>query len=293
MTILITGANGQVGRQFAEGPNKTGRQLLCLTRRQLDITDPDAVHAVLTDRRPALVINAAAYTAVDRAENESEAAFLVNEHGCRHLARHCRLFDIPLLHISTDYVFDGSKGAPYLETDPVQPLGIYGKSKLAGEQAIRELQPRHIILRTSWVFGTHGHNFVKTMLRLGKEREELKIVDDQRGGPTEAADIAETLLRIGTIILENGLIEWGTYHFSGKPATSWFGFAQEIFEQAAKTGYRPPRLLPIPTSAYPLPTPRPANSVFNCSKIREKFGIEQPDWRQSLAKILFELLRKS
>lgn len=290
MTILVTGANGQVGHHFTSCRNDTGHPLLCLTRQGLDITDPEAVGAVLAAQKPALVINAAAYTAVDRAESEKEQAFLVNREGCRYLARHCRLHDIPLLHISTDYVFDGSKSAPYRETDPVQPLGIYGESKFAGEQLVRELTPKHIILRTSWVFGVHGHNFVKTMLRLGKEREELKIVVDQRGGPTGAADIAETLLRIGAAILAGDRIDWGTYHYSGKPETTWFGFAEEIFQQAGRAGYRSPRLLPIPTSAYPTPARRPANSVFDCGKIKEKFGIEQPDWRHSLEKVLAELL---
>jgi dTDP-4-dehydrorhamnose reductase len=284
--ILVTGANGQVGHELTLQREYAGQVLRCLPREQFDITDPDMVNARMAELKPALVINAAAYTAVDRAETEAEQAFAVNRYGVALLAEACSRHAVPLLHISTDYVFDGRQKNAYREDAPVNPAGIYGKSKLAGEMEIRQRLEKHIILRTSWVFGAHGHNFVKTMLRLGRERRELKIVNDQFGGPTAAADIAEALLRIGQKILSEKNIPWGTYHFSGAPDTTWYRFAEEIFRQARKSGYQPPNLEPITSDEYPTPAKRPTNSALDCGKIERNFGITRPDWKRGLARVL-------
>ena len=225
-SILITGAGGQVGNELADSPSN--HRLTALTRRQLDITDRARIEAVFAELQPDLVINAAAYTQVDRAEQESELAYAINRDGVANLAAACASAGIPLLHLSTDYVFDGSLRRAYRETDAISPLGVYGESKAAGEIALRERLETHIVLRTSWVFSATGTNFVRTMLRLGRERERLGIVDDQRGCPTSAHSIAAALLCIADACLERDTIQWGTYHYCGRPATTWYGFAGNI-----------------------------------------------------------------
>lgn len=287
-TVLILGADGQVGTELMKAPWPAGTRLIGAIQSDADFLDADALFAYTLSQRPALVVNAAAHTAVDRAENEREASFAINATAPRALARAARELGIPLIHISTDYVFDGTRSDPYREGDPVSPLGVYGASKAAGEEAVRQTLEHHILLRTAWVFSAHGHNFVKTMLRLGRERSQLKVVADQHGGPTAAADIAAALATMGGRILTGGAVSWGTFHFCGAPPTTWYGFTREILERALPPGSRP-ELLPITTADYPTPARRPANSVLDCRRIGGEYGIVQPDWRLSLQRVLDQL----
>jgi len=290
MRILLTGANGQVGWELSDRGGQRGLEILALDRADLDITDPVSVSEEVNRSGVSLVVNAAGYTAVDEAESEPELAFAVNRDGPTYLASACGKVGIPLVHISTDYVFDGQKKGAYLETDPVSPLSIYGKSKAAGEVAVRKHLREHFILRTGWVYGVHGHNFVKTMLRLGREREEVQVVTDQYGCPTYAADLAETILRIAAQLQEGRQIIWGTYHYCGKGVTSWHGFAEEIFRLANQyTSLKVKRIEPISTAEYPTPAKRPANSVLDCSLVEKEFGIRSRPWSESLARMIKEM----
>jgi dTDP-4-dehydrorhamnose reductase len=240
-----------------------------------------------------LVVNAAGYTAVDQAESEPELAFAANRDGPAYLASACGKAGIPLVHISTDYVFDGQKQGAYLETDPVSPLSVYGKSKAAGEVEVREHLKEHLILRTGWLYGVHGHNFVKTMLRLGREREVVQVVADQYGCPTYAADLAETILRIAAQVLEGRHVHWGTYHYCGKGVTSWHGFAEAIFNLARK--YVPLKVKQteaITTAEYPTLAKRPANSALGCSLFERRFGLAPIPWNESLTRMLHKVLSK-
>ena len=284
-SILITGAGGQVADELAAC--RTKHDLFALDIEQLDITDAKQVETVFADRHPDLVINAAAYTQVDLAEQEADLAFAVNRDGVANLADACVAAGIPLLHLSTDYVFDGSLERAYREDDPISPLGVYGESKAAGDIALRERLEKHVILRTSWVFSATGNNFVKTMLRLGRERSELGIVDDQRGCPTSARSIAGALLQIADVCLQGDAPAWGTYHFCNRPPTTWYGFARSIFAQAE--GYDDLELKPIATADYPTPARRPANSVLDCTAIEASFGIGQTSWERELAAVLEQL----
>jgi dTDP-4-dehydrorhamnose reductase len=275
--IVVVGAAGQVGRELI-ALHEPGRfPIIGLTRQQLDIADEACVRETIAALKPSSVVNAAAYTAVDPAESERDVAFAINRDGARNLAVACADQKIPLLHISTDYVFDGCKPDPYLEDDSVAPLGVYGASKLAGEEAIRETLDRHIILRTAWVYAAHGTNFLRTILRLARERSELRIVDDQRGCPTPAGSIAAAIAAIVASCEGGGA--WGTYHFCGAPPTTWFGFAQAVIEAAAPCLPRLPRIVPITTADYPTAATRPQNSVLDCRKISATFGVGQPDWQ--------------
>jgi dTDP-4-dehydrorhamnose reductase len=287
--LLVVGAGGQVGRALMRRQHVAHRRLVGLTHVELDITDADRVLSVTEEHHPVLVVNAAADTAVDRAERAPDRAFAVNQDGPANLAAACAALGIPLLHLSTDYVFDGSKVTAYDETDPVAPTGVYGASKAAGEALVRARLARHVILRTAWVFGGDGANFVKTMLRLAAERRQLRVVDDQRGGPTPAGAIADALLAIAAH-LDDGADTWGTYHFCGAPATSWHGFACAIVAAAVAHGGRNVPIVPIATADYPTPARRPANSVLDCAKIARDFGIPQPDWRPALARCVTDLL---
>ena len=289
MRVLITGAGGQVGHELLRQP-PAGIEAIGLTSAELDISNGAQVAETVARLQPALIINAAAYTAVDKAESEPERAHAVNAEGVAHLAQAAAAAGIALLHISTDYVFPGATEVPYREEDATGPIGVYGASKLAGEQAAA-LCPRHIVLRTSWVFASHGNNFVKTMLRVGAQREVLGVVADQLGGPTAAASIAGALWQIARQWQAEGALPWGIYHYSGAPACSWHGFAVEIFRQAVELGLlsRAPQVNAITTADYPTPARRPAWSVLDCAKIQRELDIMQPDWQADLAQVLREL----
>jgi dTDP-4-dehydrorhamnose reductase len=287
MRLLITGAGGQVGRELARQAPLAGFETLALDSRELDITDAAAVRRTIDGAAVDAVINAAAYTAVDRAEQEPDRAYAVNRDGPAHLAEACVARGIPLLHISTDYVFDGRKTEPYREDDPVDPPGVYGASKWAGEQAVRERLDRHLILRTSWVFGMHGHNFVRTMLRLAAEREVLRVVADQHGCPTFAGDIARALLTVAARLPFSDDSAWGTYHFAGAPATNWYDFARTIIDRARPLlSLTVQDVQAITTAEYPTPATRPAYSVLDGRRFRNTFGIAAPDWHAGLMQVI-------
>ena len=283
--ILVTGAGGQVAHELAIAGSE--HRIVALSRSQLDITNQQQINTAFEEYRPDILINAAAYTQVDRAEEETELALAINCDGVSNIAQACKSADIPLLHISTDYVFDGNKTGAYLEDDEISPAGVYGASKAEGEAALRSILERHVILRTSWVFSATGNNFVKTMLRLGRERDELGIVNDQRGCPTSAHSIASVLLKIADRNLRGDEVEWGTYHFCGQPETTWHGFAKQIFKQA--TGFEGLKINGIATSDYPTPAARPLNSVMDCSKLESCFGIKQSGWVDDLQLVLDKL----
>lgn len=288
--ILVLGRDGQIGRELMRAAAPPGLAVEGLSREDLDITRADAVARVLGGAGCALVVNAAAYTQVDRAESEPEAAFAVNGDGAANLAATCRTLGVPLLHISTDYVFDGEKAEPYRESDPVRPLGVYGASKEAGERAVRDRLDRHVILRTAWVFSPFRHNFVKTMLRLGREREEVRVVDDQTGCPTAAADVARAILAVAGRLLEDGFDGWGTYHYCGAGQTTWHGFARAVFEAAAARGRPAPRLTAISTADFPTPARRPKSSVLDCGRFAAVFGVAPQPWRDGVEACVAELL---
>ncbi len=290
--ILIFGAAGQVGQSLMTHARDHGFLPQGLARQETDITDAASVAAAFKNSKAAVVVNAAAYTAVDKAESDEANAFAANCDGPRILAEACEARGIPLIHLSTDYVFDGSKPTAYTEEDPVAPLGVYGASKEAGERAVRQTLSQHIILRTAWVYSAVGHNFLKTMLRLGADRDQLRVVCDQKGSPTAADDIAEAILTIADHILsENPAPSWGTFHFSGTGATSWHGFATAIFaERARLTGLVPPQIDPISSAEFPTPAARPANSLLDCRKLAEAYGVRSPQWEASLARVMEALL---
>jgi len=289
MKILVFGPGGQVGREVCRAAWPPRYAILPLDRRASDITKSAVVDAILARETPDLAINLAAYTAVDRAETEPDTAWAVNCAGAAHIAAACGERATPLIHLSTDYVFDGRKAGPYREEDAVNPLGAYGLSKEAGERAVRAASRYHVIVRTAWVYGAFGANFVKTMLRLATERPVLRVVADQRGCPTAAADIAAALTVIAGYI-ERGQAKWGTYHFAGDEAVSWHGFAEAIIDLAAERLATHPRVEPIATEQYPTPARRPMNSVLDCGKIQETFGISPSPWRTSLAAVIQELV---
>ena len=286
--ILIFGANGQLGRALARTAWPVPAELVLLDRAAADLAVPGEVASAIAVSRPDLVINAAAFTAVDRAESERELTFAINAAAPGEMAQATQELGVPLVHVSTDYVFDGTKPVPYNEDDTIAPLGVYGSSKADGEAAVRAANPRHLVLRTSWVYSDQGQNFVRTMLRLGAQREELKVVSDQTGAPTAAADLAAAIARLTPALLA-GEAPWGTYHLTGAGETSWHGFAEAIFADMAQRRGKRPRLLPIPTSAYPTPALRPANSRLDNSRFRASFGFGLPAWQTSLAAVLTSL----
>lgn len=279
MTVLVFGQTGQVARELT----RRAPDAVYLGRAQADLADPAACAAAIRAHAPDVVINAAAWTAVDRAETEEDAALVVNGAAPGAMAQECAARGIPFLHVSTDYVFDGSGTAPWKPQDPVAPLGAYGRTKLAGEQAVRAAGGRHAILRTSWVFSAHGANFVKTMLRLGADRPALRVVADQIGGPTPASGIAEALLTMAHALRQGAT--GGTWHYAGAPDTSWACFARETFACAGLAV----AVEDIPTEAYPTPARRPLNSRLDCAALTADFGITRPDWRQALAEVVSEL----
>jgi dTDP-4-dehydrorhamnose reductase len=287
MKVLVTGAHGQVGWELSRGGARNGLDILALDRAALDITDQSAVKRKIERSKAALVVNGAAYTAVDQAESEPELAFAANRDGPAYLAFACAEAGIPLIHISTDFVFDGKKQGLYLESDQISPLNVYGKSKAEGEVAVRERLGEHIIIRTSWIYGVYGRNFVKTMLQMGRERDLIQVVDDQYGCPTYAADLAHTILKIAAHIQHNRQIAWGTYHYCGKGVTSWYGLAEEVLSLARQyTPLRVKTIEKISTAEYPTPAKRPLNSALDCSLVEKTFDIHPKPWRESLAQMI-------
>jgi len=285
--ILITGANGQLGQELLRASeNVKNLQMIFSDVEQLDITNNRQVREVITDLKPFAVVNCAAYTAVDKAESEPALATLINVAGAGSLAAACAINDSLLIHISTDYVFGGNGNTPYTEGEPVDPNGVYAISKAYGEQAVISSGADYVIIRTSWLYSVFGHNFVKTMLRLGKEREELKVVNDQIGSPTNARDLSMAIIKILLHPASEQPIR-EIVHYANEGVVSWFDFAVEIMSFAKLNC----NVLPIPTSEYPLPAPRPAYSVLDTAKIRSTFGIEIPAWKESLHKCLEELNR--
>jgi dTDP-4-dehydrorhamnose reductase len=285
MKILLAGSGGQLAQELQQILLFSG-EVIAVDRTRLDLSQPESIRQVMAEIQPDLVVNSGAYTAVDKAESEPELAYAVNGIAPGVLAEECEKLRSTLIHISTDYVFDGSQGSPYQETDSTNPLGIYGKSKLAGEEAIRKAGNQHIIIRTAWVYGNGGKgNFVKTMLRLGKDREEIRVVADQIGSPTWTGDLAAA---ISQIIPQIKPEIFGTYQYTNSGVCSWYDFAIAIFEEAEKLGFslKVQRVIPITTSEYPTPAKRPAFSVLSSVKISEILGAYPPYWRQGLRQML-------
>lgn len=283
--ILVTGGTGQLATALrAAAPDR----VRLAGRPDFDFDRPETIAAAFHGAAPALVVNAAAYTAVDKAETDQEAAYRANRDGPAALAGLCAAADVPLIHVSTDYVFDGAKGAPYAETDPVSPQSVYGASKLAGEEAVLAACPRAIVLRTSWVYAPTGRNFVRTMLNLGRSRDRLSVVADQKGCPTTATDLAAAILAIADHIDVSG---WrpayaGVFHAAGTGWTTWHGLATAVFEEAARHGAPVPRIDPITTADWPTPAKRPADSRLDCGKLADVFGVALPPWRDSLRRTI-------
>ncbi len=289
--ILVTGAGGQLGADLRAALGAAGLDGVFYTSKDLDITDREAVFSVIGAEAPSVVINAAAYTKVDLAEKERGRAFAVNEAGAGHVAAASAAEGAALIHISTDFVFDGLKSRPYRETDRTNPLSVYGKSKLGGEEAVIGGCAAHLIIRTSWLYGSTGQNFVRTMLRLGGEREEIRVVSDQVGSPTWTADLASAISLMAERVCGGSAPPWGIYHFSNEGVASWYDLAVAVMEEAGRLGMDLVcrEVLPIPTEAYPTPAPRPHYSVLDKAKIKEALGRGIPHWRASLVRMLEDL----
>ena len=285
LKILITGQHGQVSRELQQRLQGLG-ELVVLGRDQLDLANPEQIRQQVRSHRPGLIINAAAHTAVDQAENEPDIAFAINATAPGVLAEEAKALGIPLIHYSTDYVFDGSKPAPYTEDDVPNPLGVYGASKLAGERAIAAVGGQYLILRTSWVYSSHGKNFLLTMQRLLQEKPHMRIVADQIGAPTWAGTIADSTRALIERWQAGQAGEWGVYHLTAQGETSWFGFAQAIGEHLLAEGKACAALEGIPASEYPTPAKRPLNSRLDCSRLQQQWQVSQPQWREALRECL-------
>ncbi|RZI31516.1 dTDP-4-dehydrorhamnose reductase [Pseudomonas orientalis] len=285
LKILITGQHGQVSQALQQRLQGLG-ELVVLGRDQLDLANAEQIRQQVRAHRPDLIINAAAHTAVDQAESEPDAAFAINAIAPGILAEEAKALGIPLIHYSTDYVFDGSKPAPYTENDTPNPLGVYGQSKLAGEQAIAAVGGKYLILRTSWVYSSHGKNFLLTMQRLLQEKPQMRIVADQIGAPTWAGTIADSTRALIERWQAGDAGEWGVYHLTAQGETSWFGFAEAIGEQLRAEGKPCAELEAIPSSAYPTPAMRPLNSRLDCSRLQQQWHVSQPQWQDALHECL-------
>ena len=280
MTMLVTGGAGQLATALARAG---GVEVERVGRPGFDFERPETVAATFERVRPDLVVNAAAWTAVDAAEQEPEAAMRANRDGPAALARLCAQAGVPLIHVSTDYVYDGDKGAPYVETDPPNPTGVYGATKLAGERAVLEACERAAVLRTSWVYSATGKNFVKTMLGAAQVRDTLKVVGDQKGCPTSADDLADAILAVAARLRAGWRAEYaGVFHAAGEGWTTWHGLAVAVFEASGALGGKVPTVDAIRTADWPTPAKRPADSRLDCGKLARVFGVRQPDWRESL-----------
>lgn len=288
MKVLVTGASGQLGKDIVAKLKHSGHEVVATDRETLDITDAAACQLFLQQSRPEAVLHCAAYTAVDRAEEEVELAYVVNTAGTRNMVVASERVGAKFCYISTDYVFNGCSDSPYHEYDNTNPQSIYGKSKRAGEQLVQTLSSRYFIVRTSWVFGLHGHNFVKTMLRLGQERDEIRVVHDQKGSPTYTVDLTQFLLQL--IATE----QYGIYHASNSDTCTWYEFASEIFAEAGEILNHPlkAKLIPCTTEEFPLPAPRPMNSVMEHLSIRNSGFKDLRSWQEALRDFLQHYLRK-
>jgi dTDP-4-dehydrorhamnose reductase len=283
MKLLVVGASGQVARAM-EGLNLDGATVVTRGRPDLDLEQPDTLLRAIDTLSPDVVASVGAYTAVDQAESEAEIAHRTNALGPETIARACAARDIPIVHVSTDYVFDGRKSAPYVETDPVGPANVYGRSKLEGEQRVAAAAPRHVILRTAWVYSHEGKNFVRTMLRLARTRSEVGVVADQIGCPTYAPDLAEAIATVAARIARDrspNLL--GVFHAAGAGETSWHGLAEAVFAEGARHGWTAPHVKALTTAEYPTPAGRPANSRLNCDRLARVHGVRLRDWRAALA----------
>jgi dTDP-4-dehydrorhamnose reductase len=293
MRVLVIGRTGQIATELLPRLAAAGHAAVALEPPGFDLTEPGQVAAAFAAHRPEAVVNCAAYTAVDRAEEQRSLAFAVNATGPRLLGEAAARAGVPVLHYSTDYVFDGTSPSPYTEADPPGPVGAYGASKLAGELLLHLAQPRSLTLRTAWVCSPHGGNFVKTMLRLGRERDELRVVADQHGAPTFAADLAAAAVALlpRLAAAPAGDAVFGVTHLTGAPYTTWHGFAEAILAGAARRGQKAPRLLPITTADYPTPARRPANSRLDCGRAARLLGLAPADWREGLERCLDALMK--
>ena len=295
MKLAVTGHHGQLVQSLLEAAPAANVAIAALGRPAFDLSRLDHIGAAIAAQRPDCVVNAAAYTAVDNAETNADTALLINGAAAGALAAACARLSIPIIQISTDFVFDGAKSSPYLETDATCPVSVYGASKTLGEQLVAASCPRHLILRTSWVISPFGHNFAKTMLRLGAERPKLTVVDDQHGSPTYAPHLAKAILSLAST-MANAPVEdqrWGLYHVTNTGETTWFGLARDIFANAARYGAKVPDIEAIPTSAYPTPARRPANSRLDGTKLTKAFGITLPRWQDGVRICVDRLFAKS
>ena len=294
MRVLVVGRIGQVGTELALKLPAAGHEILSLEPPELDLLKPETVRAAFDAFRPEIVVNAAAYTAVDKAEDDSALAYAINRDGTALLGSESARLGVAMIHFSTDYVFAGDKPSPYVETDLTGPVGVYGASKLAGDEALLAANPRSVVLRTAWVCSAHGGNFVKTMLRLGRDRPELGVVADQHGAPTFADDLADAVVALipRLAAAPAGDPGFGTFHLTGAPYTTWHGFAAVIFAGAAARGEKTPALKSITTADYPTKAQRPANSRLDCARITQVHGIMPADWRVSLDRCLTTLTGK-
>lgn len=290
MRILLTGKNGQLGRCFQDVVANSSHDLYAFDSAELNITSVEQVSAMVAEVKPDIVVNAAAYTAVDKAETDQEAAYAVNELGIKHLAQAAESLGVPVIHVSTDYVFDGLAVEPYKPSDDTAPQGVYGASKLAGEQALADVATRYLVLRTAWVFSEYGNNFVKTMLRLASERDALSVVADQYGCPTYAGDLAQAILSLCDQYDQTGELAWGVYHYCGDMPTSWHGFARTIFAKGLQLGLleASPQLTAISSEQYPTPAKRPEYSVLDTSTLAE-LGVQPSDWLTALDTVMGKL----
>jgi len=293
MKILLLGSGGQLGRELVRQGAKGNFDIVAMSQRDVNITVQSQLRSAMASSTFDCVINAAAYTSVDTAENQLNTANSVNRDGAAYVAEVAHAYSLPLIHFSTDYVFDGHKDNPYSPGDPVNPINAYGKSKEAGECEIRRRAREHVILRTSWLYGVQGENFVRTMLNLAQTQELIKVVNDQFGCPTSAANLADATLQIAQkIVTRRSHIDWGTYHYCGKGKTNWYEFAKFVFETALPDAERRPSLVGISSAEYFQAAQRPKNSILDCSTTREKFGIQQIWWKSSVDNVVKELLQE-
>lgn len=289
MRLAVTGKNGQVVSALQALANDE-LEIVSLGRPELDLAQPETVLKALRDAKPDVVVSAAAYTAVDKAESEQEIAFAVNRDGARAVAQAASDIGIPVIHLSTDYVFDGTKDTAYVESDPTGPTSVYGRSKLEGERAVSEATDNYVVLRTAWVYSEYGNNFVKTMLRLGENRDQINVVADQFGCPTSANDIAAAVVTIAKKLVEDASAPLrGVFHLSGTGETNWANFAKQIFALSAENGGKSIVVNDITTEQYPTPARRPANSRLDCSKLEEVYGIKLPSWQTSTRAVVTAL----